>query len=627
MLHGRTRCRQVLVLTLLAAGLWAGAAHSQISTAYASRGDDIQQADSLARAGDHAQAARLYETGAKRMLFGWDAHVALLSAREYALAGLPDEASRMLDKARRVRGDDLVLAALVRAEIELARNDPHAALATLAALREPLPAALAPDVFLLEARANFASGQTLAGVRAYDARGRVLATTEAREANYRALIAALQAAHAPEAALTGATDDERGWLELSALLQAGAPTPERSAEWRAQHPRHPGDFLLPAPGVAGPATVAPSPSVTTPPASTTGRPTSVALLLPLSGKHRASGIAIRDGFMAAWLADPADLRPQVAVYDTGNDAAGTYARAVAAGARFVVGPLLKEELAAVASAQQIPVPTLALNALSGGQPPAFLYQFALDPVDEARAAARRIALDGYTRGVALFPATAWGKRLSEAFATELAAVNVTLTATQLYDAGARDFSGPLRALLGRFGGAGDRDEDNKLEAASRDPVAEARDGPQFAFVAANATTARALKPQLRFQMVYDLPVYSTSDAWDPSVRADADMDGLMFPEMPWLLYGGQGAVELWNIGADVVEDNGPRTLAALCVRLRRLSPEQCDRSVSRLRGSQRSERRARDARGRHRAARARLGANFRRSGASGRQRPGAAHAE
>ena len=101
-------------------------------------------------------------------------------------------------------------------------------------------------------------------------------------------------------------------------------------------------------------------------------------------------------------------------------------------------------------------------------------------------------------------------------------------------------------MLGRFGGAGDRDEDNKLVSASRDAVAEARDGPQFAFVAANATTARALKPQLRFQMVYDLPVYATSDAWDPSLRSDVDMDGLMFPEMPWLLYGGQGAVELWN---------------------------------------------------------------------------------
>ena len=30
-------------------------------------------------------------------------------------------------------------------------------------------------------------------------------------------------------------------------------------------------------------------------------------------------------------------------------------------------------------------------------------------------------------------------------------------------------------------------------------------------------------------MTYDVPLYSTSDAWDPSVRAVADMDGLVFP--------------------------------------------------------------------------------------------------
>ena len=47
-------------------------------------------------------------------------------------------------------------------------------------------------------------------------------------------------------------------------------------------------------------------------------------------------------------------------------------------------------------------------------------------------------------------------------------------------------------------------------------------------------------------MTYDLPLYTTSDAWDPSVRAAADMDGMIFPEMPWLLYGGQGAPELWD---------------------------------------------------------------------------------
>jgi outer membrane PBP1 activator LpoA protein len=59
--------------------------------------------------------------------------------------------------------------------------------------------------------------------------------------------------------------------------------------------------------------------------------------------------------------------------------------------------------------------------------------------------------------------------------------------------------------------------------------------------------ARAIKPQLRFQMTYPIAVYATSDAWEASSRAAADMEGLVYPEMPWVLYGGQGATELWDL--------------------------------------------------------------------------------
>jgi outer membrane PBP1 activator LpoA protein len=198
----------------------------------------------------------------------------------------------------------------------------------------------------------------------------------------------------------------------------------------------------------------------------------------------------------------------------------------------------------------LPVPTLALNSLPllpGAVPPAFLFQFALDPEQEARAVARRIAADGLTHGIALFPDTQWGQRLHAAFVDELAQTGtVTLTSAQYYPPGTQDFSQPLRAALGRFGGAGDRGEDRSKPMPTRDAVAERSAGPQFAFVAASPQAARALRPQLRFQMVYDLPLYATSDAWDPSVRAAADMDGLIFPEIPWLLYGGRGAPDLWD---------------------------------------------------------------------------------
>jgi outer membrane PBP1 activator LpoA protein len=48
-------------------------------------------------------------------------------------------------------------------------------------------------------------------------------------------------------------------------------------------------------------------------------------------------------------------------------------------------------------------------------------------------------------------------------------------------------------------------------------------------------------------MTYDLPVYATSDAWDPSARAAVDLDGLSYPEMPWILHAGQGAPALWDV--------------------------------------------------------------------------------
>jgi len=306
----------------------------------------------------------------------------------------------------------------------------------------------------------------------------------------------------------------------------------------------------PLPAEPGPATTTPGPAPAPGPAMLpSGAPSAVALLLPLTGRYRTTGVAVRDGFVAACLADPADVRPRVTIYDTAaNGVVASYQQALADGAQFVVGPLMKDELALLVAAGQFPVPTLALNTLAGGTPPAFLFQFSLDPGDEARAVARRIAADGHLRGIALFPENDWGRRVHDAFDEELDNAGVTLSAAQFYEPGARDFSGPLRAALGRFGGAGDRPEDkSKPPPPKRDPVAEARDGPQFAFIAANAATARAIKPQLRFQMTYPMAVYATSDAWEASSRAAADMEGLVYPEMPWVLYGGQGATELWDL--------------------------------------------------------------------------------
>jgi outer membrane PBP1 activator LpoA protein len=42
-------------------------------------------------------------------------------------------------------------------------------------------------------------------------------------------------------------------------------------------------------------------------------------------------------------------------------------------------------------------------------------------------------------------------------------------------------------------------------------------------------------PQLKFNYCGDVPVYSTSDSFAPDPSANTEIDGLYFPDMPWMV--------------------------------------------------------------------------------------------
>ena len=94
---------------------------------------------------------------------------------------------------------------------------------------------------------------------------------------------------------------------------------------------------------------------------------------------------------------------------------------------MVVGPLTKEEITARRrrrSRPGCPVPTLALNSAGtppGTAAPAFLYQFALDPEQEARAVARRIATMAGCAASRCSRTTPGANALHDAFVQELQA--------------------------------------------------------------------------------------------------------------------------------------------------------------------------------------------------------------
>ncbi len=265
----------------------------------------------------------------------------------------------------------------------------------------------------------------------------------------------------------------------------------------------------------------------------------IALLLPVSGRAAAAAQSVRDGFMTAYYQAPANERPRVEVYDTGTvSIADALAQAREQGADFIVGPLTREEVIAAAEYPGARAPLLALNFLPGDHvaPPDF-YQFALSPEEEARLAARRILDDHHRRGVAIVPAGDWGARVLAAFKQELTAGGGDLIATTSIDAARTDYSAAITEVLHITDSSARYKRLESVLGTKLQFEPRRRADIEFIFAPAQAATERLLRPQLRFHYAGDIPTYATSDAFEPDMRANEDLEGLMFPDMPWILGG------------------------------------------------------------------------------------------
>ena len=269
-------------------------------------------------------------------------------------------------------------------------------------------------------------------------------------------------------------------------------------------------------------------------------PHQVALLLPLSGNAASAGRAVQNGFLGAYFATASGLddRQSIRIYDVNAEggASAAYAAAVADGAEFVVGPLLKRSVTELANDILVPVPVLTLNYLPEDTlAPPGLYQFALAPEDEASSAAQRALRDGHERAVALIPNNDWGRRLLTSFATEFEGLGGTLLDYRSFTPGNQDFSNDIENLMGLTGSVSryQRLRANIGGALQFDP--RRRQDSDFIFLAADAPAGRLLKAQLKFHYSGDLPVYSTSSVNALDGRSNADLNDVMFADTPWVI--------------------------------------------------------------------------------------------
>jgi outer membrane PBP1 activator LpoA protein len=497
----------------------------------------VDRAEQLVKSGDRAGAARVFEQLATETS-GSDQNAFLLrAAREWFAAGRADDGDRVLARLPATLPSQQALERqLLRSEGLLARNRGEDAWRAIESQAAPTNAPEAARYFQQRGRVALATDRFVEAVRAQISRERFLAGGD-RTASRTELLAGLRAASERGTRIDVPANADalvRGWLEAGPIAAENARNAAlgaaRIAGFRARFPNHPA--LEP---------LAQEPTIGTPTGSGLPAAAHVALLLPTSGRAAGAGTQIRDGFLTAYYAAAANNRPRVRVYDTSSTPiANVIAEAQAAGAEFIVGPLTREEVVAVADLVGERPPILALNFLPAEKPaPDRFYQFALSPEDEARAVARRLVADGRRRGVVLAPGNDWGSRVATAFGDELRAAGGQVIGQSSFDAGANDFGASIMQVM--------RTSDSRARYKRIEGIVgqklefEPRRRPdiQFIFAPAQAATARLLRPQLKFHLAGEIPTYTLADAYEPG-PANAEMDGLLFPDMPWML--GTGSV-------------------------------------------------------------------------------------
>jgi len=488
--------------------------------------DGQERAARLVRESKHAEAAKAYADLAVQFPADSD-NYQLLSAEQSVAAGDVAAAKRALAAVSADARTKLPTArALVAAEVAYAENDAARAIRELDSIPVPTVPDQAQNYYWIRGRGAFMTGHPVEGTRALVERERYLSDAAALKANRDELYAKIRAAAERGTPLKAPPKTETvvlGWLDLGPVAVELERNPMRAAaalaNWKRAYPQHPAN--------EGVITTAQT-QITV----ATEFPDQIALLLPLSGRSEVAGVAVRDGFIAAYLEQEPAKRPHLKIYDVAAEPiAAVYNRAISDGAGFIVGPLTKEDVAAIAPLSAGKTPVLALNFLADTVAPARnFYQFSLLPEDEARMVARRVVADGRPAGVAIVPGGELGNRVLAAFSDELKRLGGNVLDSQRYDTSQPDFSEIIKQIL--------QVKQEKIPGQTKPDRSQPythRADANFVFISGSAAAARLIMPQLRFHYAGDVPVYATSDSFEPDTAANADIEGMLFPDMPWMV--------------------------------------------------------------------------------------------
>lgn len=246
-------------------------------------------------------------------------------------------------------------------------------------------------------------------------------------------------------------------------------------------------------------------------------PARLAVLLPQTGSLAVAGTAIRDGILAGYYAETR-RKPSIRFYDSQGSADGAktaYQRALKDGAQMIIGPIGKEEVAAIAETAT-GIPVLALNRIE--QPSnRMVLNFSLSPEREGALIAERLIGKGLLLTGAFIQASDGNTRTLAAFEKRYQQAGGKLL---------------FRAPAPQFG--------KDASGAPINPaLPESLPQAKAVLLLLPGEAAKQARAALALNGAGGIAVFAGSDIGnDGDAKTNAQLNGIEFLQMPWLI--GQG---------------------------------------------------------------------------------------
>jgi outer membrane PBP1 activator LpoA protein len=315
------------------------------------------------------------------------------------------------------------------------------------------------------------------------------------------------------------------------------------------------------------------------------QPTKIAVLLPETGVFAKSADAIKHGFLSNYYSalKKQGGTPELLFINTDNKSLQSrfekyletaslkkiqsdenqkiseeevlkkgfllsYQEAVEQKAELIIGPINKDYIELLQSAEKIPTPTLSLNYSSRLIPnnKQALYQFGLSPDDEIFFITEQANERNYKNAAVLAPTGPWGERLVKSFESSWSSKGGSVVSQSFYE-DTRSLTKIIEQMLNidlsekRF---------KKLYWYSGGKTlfhSRRRQDIDFIFLVGDPKTGRQIMPTFAFLDANDIPVFSNSNIYSGKYNPkDKDLNKLLFTEIPALTNPKQTTLSAWK---------------------------------------------------------------------------------